>query len=244
MAVALLWLIVWQIVAWAVHSQVLLASPVDVLLALVHLIPTGGFWVTVLFSATRILAGFLLAMVVGAVLGLAGATWSLAEAALSPLMRVLQAVPVVSFVLLVLVWASSDSLSIVISFIMVTPIVYSNVFSGLASRDPSLIEMAQVFRLSLARRWWAITLPALMPFLTSAARIGLGLCWKAGVSAEVIGLTSGSIGERLYQAKLFLATGDLFAWTAVVVGLAWAVEKAGLAGLSVLDRRLTRMYAT
>ncbi len=240
--VVLFWLLVWQALAWAVHSQVLLASPVEVASSLVRLVPTAGFWSAIGFSAGRILAGFFLALAAGALLAVAGSAWPVVAALLSPLMRVLQAVPVVSFVLLVLVWTGSGGLATVVSFVMVTPIVYVGLLAGLADRDPRLAEMARVFRLGPARRWWAITLPGLMPSLTAAVRIGLGLTWKAGVSAEVIGLTSGSIGERLYQAKLFLATGDLFAWTAVIVALAWLVERAGLAGLRALDRRLGRMY--
>ncbi len=242
-AVVLIWLAVWQVAAWAVGSEVLLASPWQAAARLIELVPTGGFWAAVGFSTARIVGGFLLAMAVGSGLAVAGATWAFVAALLSPFMRVLRAVPVVSFVLLVLIWANSGTLSIVISFIMVMPVVYANVAAGCAARDPLLAELADVFDLNAARRWWAITLPGMMPYIVAAARIGLGLCWKAGISAEVIGLTSGSIGDRLYQAKLFLSTADLFCWTAVVVALAWAIEKLALAGLATVERRLGKAYA-
>jgi len=241
--VAVFWLAIWQILAVLVHSAILLASPADVVVSFVHLVPTAGFWTSIGFSASGIVADFLLAIAVGTGLAVAGAAWPLVSALLSRLMWALRAVPVVSFVLLVLIWANAGTLSIVISFIMVMPVVYVNVAEGCAARDEQLDEMADVFGLSAGRRWWAITLPGMMPYVTAAARVGLGLCWKAGISAEVIGLTSGSIGERLYEAKLYLSTGDLFAWTAVIVALAWAVEKAGLAALAAADRRLGRAYA-
>ena len=67
------------------------------------------------------------------------------------------------------------------------------------------------------RRVVAIDGPQVLPYFVAACRAGMGLAWKAGIAAEVIGLPTGSIGERLYQAKLFLSSADLFAWTAVIV---------------------------
>ena len=64
-----------------------------------------------------------------------------------------------------------------------------------------------------------------MPFFHAACRISLGLCWKAGVAAEVIGMPRGSVGERLQQAKVYLDTPDLFAWTLVIVALSLTFEK-------------------
>jgi NitT/TauT family transport system permease protein len=152
-------------------------------------------------------------------------------------------VPVVSFIILVLIWAGPKSLATVISCLMVLPVVFANLEEGLRQRDPKLRELAQVFGLGQGRRWLALWLPELWPYLTAACRVGLGLAWKAGVSAEVIGLTTGSIGERLYQAKIFLATADLFCWTAVIVLLAWACERLVLWLLAVGQRRLDRVYA-
>jgi NitT/TauT family transport system permease protein len=59
------------------------------------------------------------------------------------------------------------------------------------------------------------------------------------VAAEVIGLPEGSIGERLYQAKIFLTSADLFAWTAVVIALSFALERLVVALLGRAERRLS-----
>lgn len=64
-----------------------------------------------------------------------------------------------------------------------------------------------------------------MPFFISACSVSLGLCWKSGIAAEVIGLPKGSIGEKLYQAKIFLNTGELFAWTLVIIIVSIVFEK-------------------
>ena len=100
------------------------------------------------------------------------------------------------------------------------------VLAGIGAADRQLLEMARVFRVPFRRQLWGIWLPAVLPYFRSAASLALGLCWKAGVAAEVIGLPAGSIGEALYTAKVYFQTGDLFAWTAAVILLSLLMERA------------------
>ena len=78
-------------------------------------------------------------------------------------------------------------------------------------------------------------------FSSLPGTIGLGLCWKSGIAAEVIGIPDGSIGESLYNAKIFLNTPDLFAWTLVIVIVSLAFEKFFLKLLNMGVKRLERM---
>ena len=149
-----------------------------------------------------------------------------------------KATPVASFIILALVWVSGRSLSILISFLMVLPVLYSAVRTGIESADVQLLEMAQVFHLPLARRVKAIWLPAILPAFRQGCSVALGICWKSGVAAEVIGLPDGSIGDALYRAKITLSTGELFAWTFVIILLSAGFEKLFLA---LLDKAVARV---
>ena len=144
---------------------------------------------------------------------------------LSPLVAVVKAVPVVSFIILALIFFSSENLSLLIAALMVFPPVYLNVLEGIEHTDRQLLEMARVFRVPLSRQLRGIYLPAVLPYFRSAVSLGLGLCWKSGAAAEVIGLPEGSIGEALYTAKVYFQTGDLFAWTAVIVAISVLFER-------------------
>ena len=97
-----------------------------------------------------------------------------------------------------------------------------------AERDRELMEMAQVFRVPWMRRLGYIYLPHLKPFLFSACSVALGMSWKSGVAAEVIGVAAGSIGEKLYESKVYFLTSDLLAWTVVIVVISVLFEKAFL----------------
>ena len=218
------WLGVWQLVAASVGHGFLFASPWDTGHRLVDLVVTAEFWGAVGHSLTRIGLGFLAAALVGAVTATAAAAWRPVDAVLAPAMTTVRAAPVVSFIILVLIWTGSGWLATVTSFLMVLPIVHQAVLSGIRQRDPAMLEMAAVFAVPRLRRFVAVDVPEVLPFFATACQVGVGLAWKAGVAAEVIGLPTGSIGERMYQGKLLLSSADVLAWTAVVVAASFVSE--------------------
>ena len=168
------WLLLWQLGAMALNQKILLVSPVQVLLRLGELLPQGGFWGAVGFSFWRITLGFLLACAAGTALGvLSSRFWSVRDLC-APLMATVKSIPVASFIILVLIWVPSRNLSIIISFLMVTPIVYQNVLGGISSMDRKLTEMADVFEVPFPRRLRYLYLPQVMPFFRSACAVGLG----------------------------------------------------------------------
>lgn len=239
LAVAAFWLAAWQFLSMVVGQEILMVSPVSTFLTLLRLMGTPGFYLSVGNTFGRIVLGFLLALVLGAALGVLSHFSKGARLLLSPPMAAVKATPIASFVILALVWISSKNLSVFISFLMALPLVYESVLSGLHSADPKLLEMADVFGVPGGRRARAIYAPAAAPYLLSAMRSAMGICWKAGVAAEVIAQPTSSIGDALYRAKLFLATDELFAWTVAVVVLSLALEKLAVKSIDALKRRLT-----
>ena len=232
------WLAVWQVVAMAVGQGILLASPVDTVLRLGALVQTADFWRSMLFTLGHILAGYALASAAGILLATLARRFAPVSDLLSPLMSVLRSVPVASFVIAALIWVPSKRLSILIATVIVLPVVYAGTLDGLRQVDPRLGEMARVFRMSRANRLRCVTLPAVLPSLTSALSVSMGLAWKSGVAAEVIGVPDGSIGEMLYQSKIYLDTDDLFAWTVIIILLSFLFEKVFL---YLLRRLFARM---
>ena len=234
------WLAVWQLTSMVLNNTIFLVSPVRVVLRLGELAVTGVFWSAIVFSFLRIVGGFLLALLAGTVLGALSARFLRVRELLAPAVLAIKSIPVASFIILALFWFSSRNLAVLISFLMVFPVIYTNVLAGIQAVDQPLLEMARVFRLPPARTARYVYLPQIYPFFRSACGVALGLCWKAGVAAEVIGMPQGSIGERLQQAKVYLNTPDLFAWTLVIVLISLAFEKLFLLllkrGAAALER--------
>ena len=240
MLAALFWVALWQVAATAVGQGILLASPVDTLLRLGTLVRTGDFWRSVLFTLGHILTGYALACGLGIALATLAARYALMADLLAPLLSAMRSVPVASFVIAALIWVPSRRLSLLIVAVIVLPVVYAGTLDGLRQIDPQLTEMARVFRMSRRNRLRCVALPALMPSLTSALSVAMGLAWKSGVAAEVIGIPTGSIGERLYKAKVYLATPDLFAWTLTIVLISAACAKALRALVARINEMLLR----
>ncbi|AEE46698.1 binding-protein-dependent transport systems inner membrane component [Cellulomonas fimi ATCC 484] len=228
------WLVVWQAAALVVGQRLLLPAPAEVGARFGELVVEPAFWATVGHSLVRVLSGFVLGTVAGTVLAVTAARWSVVRALVTPLVGAVRAAPVVSFIILVLIWVDSGRLAVVVSALMVLPVVFAAVLEGIGRRDVAMLEVALVFRLPVWRRVRAIDVPAVLPFFAAACQVGIGLAWKSGIAAEVIGLPAGSVGERLYDAKLLLETADVFVWTGVVVALSLAAER----GLGALLRRV------
>lgn len=221
---ALLALIVWQLAAALLDNELLLVGPVEVAGRLLELMATWEFWQAVGFTFSRISLGFLLAFCLALLLAALGARFPVVRVLIQPYMAAVKAVPVASFIVIALLWLSGRRLSVFISFLMVLPVLYANFLQGLREADGKLLEMARVFRMSLWNRIRGIYLPALEPYCLSGCRSALGLCWKAGVAAEVIGVCGGSVGGMLYDAKVYLEIRDLFAWTLAIVLLSLGFE--------------------
>ena len=219
------WLAIWQIVAVAINQDIVLTSPIQTIQTLFSLAQLREFWVSIGLSLLRIFVGGALAFTFGSLLAFLSFKYKLVKLLFEPLISTIKSIPVASFVILLLIWVRTPYLSISISFLMALPIIYIAVLEGLLGTDQELIEMANVYQIHGWHRVKAIYLSQLMPSLKTATSLAMGFCWKSGIAAEVIGLPTFSIGEHLYNAKVYLDTPALFAWTLVVIVMSVLGEK-------------------
>lgn len=232
------WLLVWAGLAHLVGRELLLPGPLAVLRRVAQLALTAAFWRTAGLSLWRILWGAAAGMALGVLLAAATCRFRPLDALLRPLLTLIKSTPVASFILLVLIWVGRDVVPPVIVILMVTPVVWGNTAAGIRSADPLLLQMAQVYRFGPRRTVRRVYLPALLPHLLSACQTALGLAWKAGVAAEVLTVPQLSIGKNLFEAKLYLETVDLFAWTVVVIVLSLIIERLLTAAIGRFGRRI------
>lgn len=221
---AAFWLAAWQLASMAVGSRIVLVGPAEVARRLAELLLEADFWVSMGLSLGRVATGFGLAVVAGVALAAWASRSRVVEGLLAPLVGAVKAAPVASFVVLLLMWVSSRRLSVAVSFLMAFPILYTNVLAGVRQTDPALLEMADVFGVSSWARVRTVYAAQVAPYLRAGLSLAMGLSWKSGIAAEVIGLPAPSIGIHLYDAKVYLDTPDLLAWTVVIVALSVGLE--------------------
>ncbi len=226
LSVAVFWVTVWWLLSSIIGQEILLPSPQQIVRTLWTLWGTAVFWRSVALTLVRVLGGFIAAVLVGSVLAVLTTRSRVADTLLAPLLHIVRAAPVASFIILAYVWIRVGILPAFIAFLMVVPLVWANVREGIMAIDKNLLEMARVFRVSRWRTFTTVHLPSVKPYFTAACTTGLGFAWKSGVAAEVICCPADSIGKQLYSAKAYLETPEVFAWTVTVVVLSVLLERA------------------
>ena len=223
--IVLIWLVIWHVLALAVNNSILLSGPVETAEALITLGATSSFYISVGITAGKILLGFLIGGLLGSVLALLSYRINIVKEFFSPFVSVIKSIPVVSFIIIALIWAGSSNVTIIVSAVISFPIFYKNLLEGLLVTDPKMLELAKVYQMKTSRKIRYIYLPSLTPHIRSAISLAIGMAFRGGITAEVVGQPLKSIGNGLYRAKINLATSEMLAWTLVAVLSAFIIEK-------------------
>jgi NitT/TauT family transport system permease protein len=223
--ILVVWLILWEMLTLAIHSKLIMAGPVETAAAFVRLVIKIDFYKCIGYSVSRVLLGFLIALFGALLLAAASYKYPTLGAFFSPMLLLMRSIPVASFVIIALLWMGSKNLSVLIVVFVALPVLYSQTMSGFKNVEKKYRELAEVFGFTLWTKICAIYVPAMKEGFLSACRLAVGMSFKAGIAAEVIAGSRGSIGEQLYLAKLYFSTGELFAWTVVIVGLSFVCEQ-------------------
>ena len=224
LAVILFWIAAWQFIAVMISNQTILPSPISVLQRLIILGQTSEFWITTLYSCLRIIIGFIAGCMIGILIGIIMFASSTIKHLLDPILILMKTVPVASFIILIFIWLNSDIIPSFIGFLIVVPIICRNIFEALRSLDKNLAEVAQIFKLSRIQKIQVLYLPTIKNYFIAAFTTSLGLAFKAGIAAEILCTPKMSIGKEIYNAKIYLDTENIFAWTLVVIMLSLLFE--------------------
>lgn len=236
--VVFIWLCLWQLISNLAGLELIIASPAKVIVSFFSLLKTQLFYKCMMNSFIKITIGFLIAFVSGIIFAATANKFQFLKDLLAPLIYLMKALPVASFIILLLIWAGSKNLSVIISYIVVFPMIYIGTLEGFNNLDIKLLEMSNVFRISLLKKARYIYAPQIVPYIISNCKIALGMCWKAGISAEVIGLPLKSIGEQMYLSKLYLMTDQLLAWSAAIIIVSVIFEQLFLFLLNCMRKGL------
>lgn len=222
--IAAFWIGVWWLASWRVGKPLLFPSPATVLQRLLDLMQTKEFYQITANSLWNVLLGILTAVLLGCVLAIATYKIAILREALLPVMTVIKATPVASFIILALIWMGAANVPTFITVLIVLPIVWTNLDEGLGKIDPLLIEVTKLYKMPFIKRIKLLFLPSVKPYFVSACRTSLGLAWKAGIAAEIIARPRNSIGTMIGDAKQYIMTEDMFAWTLTVIILSLVIE--------------------
>lgn len=219
------YMIIWYLIANIINKELILPSPINVFSSILNLIKDKEFYLISLMSLFRILLGYFLGVLFAIILSFLTNFFDFFDSLLSPLLRIIRATPVASFIILALIWMGKNYVPTLISMSMVTPIIWENISREFKSVDKDLLEMAKAYKFNRFQIIKNIYIPSIYPGFLSASLSAMGLAWKSGIAAEVLAQPNRAIGSNLYYSKIYLETSNLFAWTIVVIILSLIIEK-------------------
>jgi len=226
--ILLCWLVIWEVAALWIHNRFLLVTPVVALKTLLQDACTLLFWKSVGISFLRIAGGFFLALLLGIfIAGISYRRKAVGEF-LSPMLQLLKAIPMVSFVVLLLIWWGANWLPFAISFLVSFTSIAITTKEGLEGTTKQQREVFGLYRIPFWTKLFYLYRYSVGPYLRTTLKTTVGTCFRAGVAAEVIGMVDDSMGGAIYFSKISFDTGELFAWTFVIVVLSYGFERSVL----------------
>ena len=215
---------VWEIGARLYNKPYFLPGFFETLEALIRIIGEDDFFKIIFLTLLRVLTGIAIGTLTAALFAILSYKFSFLHSLFSPLNSVIKATPVASIIILLWVSMNGNSLAVFVSFMMVFPIIWQNIYDAFSSIDKELIEVSRVFGFSIRKKFELLILPSLKKFFIPAFITAIGLAFKAEVAAEIIAGVRNSIGQMIYYAKDAPKIDEMFAWTVVGVFFSMLIE--------------------
>jgi len=224
--IIIFWIIVWEILSLVINQEIYLPSPFSAFEALLDLLKSKDTYITIFYSSYRTLAGFFVSCAVGIVMGYICGVNKLFYDLFNPLIAIIRTVPVMSIIIIAIMWFKDTNVPIFVAFLMCFPIIWTNTVSGIKSTDIKLLQMCKIYNIKKVRVIKSVYFYSALPYIKASMISALGIGWKVTSAAEVLSLPKYSIGSYLYDSKVYLEIPDLFAWTVIIIFLSHIFEIA------------------
>ena len=222
--IILFWIFVWEILSLIIAQEIYLPSPHAAFSSLMNLLISKDTYITIYYSTYRTLTGFFLSCVFGIFLGIISGIHKTVYNLLNPLIVIIRTIPVMSIIIIAIMWFKDTNVPIFVAFLMCFPIIWTNTVSGILSTDVKLLQMCEVYKIKKSRIISSVYFYSSLPYIKAGMISALGIGWKVTSAAEVLSLPKYSIGRFLYDSKVYLEIPDLFAWTIMIVSLSFLFE--------------------
>jgi len=223
-AAVLLLLGVWWITALITASPLLLPGPPRVFAGLLKILKSADFFPAVSATLLRGMLAFLISVLLGVTVGTVAGLHAGLNTFFKPLVVTVRSTPVISIILLGLIWFDTGTVPVFIGLLVMFPIIFANVGEGIKNTDPSLVEMARLFKVKPLRILSGVYFPSALPYFFSGASSALGIGWKAVIACEVLSQPRFAVGTGMQNAQTYLLVSEVLAWTIVAVLVGYCFE--------------------
>ena len=222
--IILFWLVIWEIFALIINKEIYLPSPISTFKTLIEILLDKTTYVVILSSTARTLLGLILSCIFGIILGFICGLNDFLYELMNPIVIIIRSTPIVSIIILAIIWLKSSNVPIFASFLMCFPVIFTNVATGIRNTDKKILEMCKVYKLSIFEVIKSVYFYSIIPYIYSAIISSIGIAWKASSAAEVLSMPKYSIGKYLFYAKTNLEPTELFSWTIIIIVISSLLE--------------------
>lgn len=215
--IALFWLLIWEIVYLIIDREIYLPSPISTFKIFLTLLSDSSTYYIIFVSSVRTFAGLIISILLGTTLGMLCGLNRAIDDFINPIVIIIRSTPIVSIIIIAIIWFSSTNVPVFVSILMCSPIIFANTKQGIQSADVDILEMLSVFKVKKYKMITKVYIHYVFPYLISAIISTIGIAWKATTAAEVLSIPKYSIGKYLFYSKTSLDPASLFAWTLIII---------------------------
>ncbi|RPI27244.1 MAG: ABC transporter permease subunit, partial [Chloroflexota bacterium] len=216
-------LLLWQLVAMQMNTRVV-PPPARVFSRLWEILSTGLFFEHLWASMVRILSGFSITLLVGAIVGVLMGSRRTWEALFRDVVVLGLTMPGLIYALLSVMFFGLSLLAPITAIVFASyPFVAVNVREGVRALDKDLLDMSRAYGVNRSKVVSSVILPALLPFFLAAIRVGFAIAWKVSTLVEVFGATSG-VGFMIRSGFDSFSVPEIGAWALLFGGVMLLIE--------------------
>ena len=224
LASCLFFLIVWQVLAVIINNDIYLPNIQQVITEMIKIISKNDFNLIFISSAYRSVLCYIFAIILAIILGVLTFMYPFFKFLLAPINSFAKTIPTMVLVVLVLVWFNKDKAPFIVGFAITFPILYEGIVGSLNSIDKKIIDMMDIYEISLIEKIKKIYVPIIKFHLASIFVSTFSLAFKVVIAGEVHGQPRYGIGSAIQLEKVNFNTSGIFAWIVLIAILSLAFE--------------------
>ncbi len=218
-------ILAWQLLTMLVRLPDLVPSIPHLFSTLVALFASGSFYQSVMATVLRGTIGMSISLMAAMGVSLLFYKCEWIYELFRPLLAIMRSIPVISFILLALIFLNAESIPLIIAFLTMFPLLTENLTKGIRGQRKEFSIMARQFRIGRWNKLAQVVYPQLKPFLYSGLASASGFGWRAIIMGEVLAQCSPGIGGEMKQAQVFIAVPELIAWTIIAILISYLFDR-------------------
>ncbi|MEF9953048.1 MAG: ABC transporter permease [Clostridium sp.] len=210
------WLELWE--------EYMFPSPISVFSSLIYLIEDGSLLVGVISSVQRLLAGYLLSILVGGLIGVLIIRFKYLEDNLKPILLGLQSLPSICYIPFAILWFGLTESTILFVIIIGSSFsIATSVVASIRNVSPLYIKAAKTMGAKGITLYKEVILPASLPTIISGLKLGWSFAWRALMAGEMLVATKG-LGQILMMGRDLSDISQVMAIMIVIIILGLIFE--------------------